>query len=59
MKIKQTKLEDDGMYYCKMTNPEGGIVHSDTVRLTVGMYYNNMYRCILYHCILHMLMNDF
>ena len=38
VKIKHARLEDDGLYYCKVTNSEGGVAKSDTVRLTVGMY---------------------
>ena len=34
--LNHAKLEHGGQYYCKVTNPQGGSVNSDTVTVTVG-----------------------
>ena len=37
IEFRQVRVEHAGQYQCKMTNPQGGFVVSDTVSLTVGM----------------------
>ena len=37
IEFHHVRLEHAGQYQCKMTNPQGGFVMSDTVCLTVGM----------------------
>ena len=33
---ERAEVKDGGRYYCKMTNPQGGYVVSNTVTLSVG-----------------------
>ena len=43
LQFQQAKLEHGGRYHCRMTNPQGGFVLSNTVTLTVGTSYVHVY----------------